>query len=244
MYFRARNVNMSDIESIEVNYEIESVVWESEDEELSKSEEKEEKQQQKEPEKSPEAVQSDSPKKGELMLPRVKSLVIPARHVSQTNRYVGIRAPYRYQVELQARDRKMLLFEAYNERCCVWQPNKGRLLLYIPQTKEHERHQEWYVYPALRIFPGKVNLIFNLELTPKVQPVFDGRSLRIDHNLVHVKYRANRRKGIKLTKGLLFGYLYVHELWEPHHATIDMGESQYCNMCERVGHTAMRCPRK
>jgi len=135
----------------------------------------------------------------------------------------------------------MILFESYNDRCCVWQPSKGRLLLYIPQTKDHERHKNWYVYPALRIFPGKANLNFNLELTPKAQPVFDGKSLCFRSNLLHVAYRLNRRKGVRLTKGMLFGYLYIHELWEPHSTNMDMGDSKYCPRCEQAGHTATFC---
>jgi len=253
---------MSDCENIEVIYETESVTWESDEEqmpleEVSKEEEKKEKNEEEEKTTEKEEACTDSPQelnfvspqkqdvnelnKQTMTLPRVKSVIIPG----PKNRYpqypVGIRAPYRYQIELRARNREMLLFESYSNECCVWQPTKGRLLLYIPRTVDHERSKNWYVYPALRIFPGRANLNFNLELAPKVKPVFDNKSLMFAESLMHVKYRPNRRNGVRLTKGMLFGYLYVNEVWEQFPSNMDMGASMYCPKCERVGHMATYC---
>jgi len=175
-----------------------------------------------------------------MILPRVKSVIIPGPRNRPPQYPVGIRAPYRHQIELRARNREMLLYEAYNDECCVWQPSKGRLL-YIPRTVDHERSKNWYVYPALRIFPGRASLSFNLELAPKVKPVFDNKSVMFAESLMHVKYRPNRRNGVRLVRGMLFGYLYINEVWEQFPSNMDMGASMYCPKCEKVGHMAMYC---
>jgi len=252
---------MSECENIEVIYETESVTWESDEEQmpLEDSTEEEKKEKNEEEEKTIEKEKSctDSPqelslsslqkqdineqKKQTMTLPRVKSVIIPGPRNRHPQYPVGIRAPYRHQIELRARNREMLLFEAYNDECCVWQPTKGRLLLYIPRTVDHKRSKNWYVYPALRIFPGRANLNFNLELASKVKPVFDNKSLMFAESLMHVKYRPNRRNGVRLTKGMLFGYLYVNEVWEQFPSNMDMGASMYCPKCEKVGHMATYC---
>jgi len=241
MCYRIRIVNMSDTESIEVIYETESVTWESEDEEPMKTEEAEKEKKEEEKEKEAETLCPDSPEKEAIKLPRVKSLIIHGPKIISPQYPVGIRAPYRHQIELRARNREMLLCESYSDQSCVWQASKGRLLLYIPRTTDHERSKNWYVYPALRIFPGRASLNFNLELAPKVKPVFDSKSLMFVEALLHVKYRPNRRKGVRLTKGMLFGNLYIHEMWEQYHTNMDMGVSLYCPKCEKVGHMAMYC---
>ena len=181
---------MENSETVEVIYETESVTWESEDEEIMKmEEERNEEKVEAETNKLPDCP--GSPEIKQITLPRVKSLVIPAP--SPPLHVVGIRAPYRHQIELRARDRGMILFESYNDQCCVWQPNKCRLLLYIPRSHDHERAKEWYLYPALRIFPGKATLSFNLELVPKLKPVFDEKSLIFGDHLLHIAYWPKRR---------------------------------------------------
>jgi len=190
IFHRIRVVNVENSETVEVIYETESVTWESEDEEIMKmEEERNEEKVEAETNKLPDCP--GSPEIKQITLPRVKSLVIPAP--SPPLHVVGIRAPYRHQIELRARDRGMILFESYNDQCCVWQPNKCRLLLYIPRSHDHERAKEWYLYPALRIFPGKATLSFNLELVPKLKPVFDEKSLIFGDHLLHIAYWPKRR---------------------------------------------------
>jgi len=65
--------------------------------------------------------------------------------------------------------------------------------------------------------------------------------LNFAENFLQVAYRRNRRNGIKLTRGALWGHLYVHELWEEYPTNQGTGESLYCPICERVGHTASNC---
>jgi len=253
---------MTECEDIDIVYETESITWESEEESMPSEEVTEEEEKREESEEKGKAIEkeeacADSPpehnlvltqkqdekeqKEQTMTLPRVKSVIIPGPRNRYPQYPVGIRAPYRHQIELRARNREMLLFESYSHECCVWQPTKGRLLLYIPRTVDHERSKNWYVYPALRIFPGRVKLNFNLELTPKVKPVFDNKSLMFAESLMHVKYRPNRRNGVRLTKGMLFGYLYINEVWEQFPSNMDMGASMYCPKCERVGHMATYC---
>jgi len=173
--------------------------------------------------------------------PRVQPLVIPGEHLKIPGRPAGMRPPYRYQLELQVRGRPLLLFEAYSSECCVWQPGKGRILLYIPRACRHERSKEWYVYPAMRLFPGQAKLMFNLELASKFKGVFDASTCNFAENFLQVAYRRARKKGIVMAKGILFGYLYIHELWEEHPANIHTGQSLYCPICEKVGHVASNC---
>jgi len=194
---------MEDLEISEVIYETESVTWESEEEEEAKKEE-ESKKEKTRTEKNETSDCPGSPEQKPVTLPRVKSLVIPAPRQKSPRQSVGIRAPYRHQIELRAQGRGMLLFESYNEQCCVWQPSKGRLLLYAPRSQEHERAKEWYVHPALRIFPGRAKLHFNLELVSRLKPVFDEKSLVFGDNLLHVMYRPKRQQGVKLLKGILW----------------------------------------
>jgi len=253
---------MAECEGIDIIYETESITWESEEESMPAEEIDEESKKGKEKEKErqvtkKEEVYNDLPqgpnlaptqtqdikeqKEQTIKLPRVKSVIIPRPRNRYSQYPVGIRAPYKHQIALRARDYDVLLFESYNHECCVWQPTKGRLLLYIPRTVDHERSRSWYVYPALRIFPGRVKLNFNIELTPKVKPVFDNKSLMVVESMIHVKYRPNRRNGVRLTKGMLFGYLYINEIWDQFPCNIDMGASMYCPKCEKVGHMAGHC---
>jgi len=172
---------------------------------------------------------------------QVQPLIIPGERLGIPGRPIGMRSPYRYQLELKVRDRPLLLLEAYSNEYCVWQPGKGRILLYVPRTCMHERTKEWYVYPAMRIFPGQARLIFNLQLTPKFRGAFDAGTLNFAENFLQVAYRRNRRNGIKLNRGTLWGHLYVHEFWEEYPTNQCTGESLYCPICERVGHTASNC---
>ena len=248
-------------EDIDLIYETESITWESEEEAMPAAEvvekdererESEEKLMRKEacensssgPDLAPTPAQDKKRSEEQnIRLPRVKSVIIPRPRNRYSQYPIGIRAPYKHQIALRARDYDVLLFESYNHECCVWQPTKGRLLLYIPRTVDHERSKNWYVYPAMRIFPGRAKLNFNLELTPKVKPVFDNKSLTIIESMIHVKYRPNRRNGVRLTRGMLFGYLYINEIWEQFPCNIDMGASMYCPKCEKVGHMATHCVR-
>jgi len=193
--------------------------------------------------------QTDSPEQNNTAISEVKAykklqvqpLVIPGERLGIPNRPTGMRPPYRYQLELKVRDRPLLLLEAYSNEYCVWQPGKGRILLYVPCTSIHERTKEWYVYPAMRIFPGQARLMFNLQLTPRFRGVFDASTLNFAENFLQVAYRRNRKKGAKLTRGALWGYLYIHEMWEEYPTNQCTGESLYCPICERVGHTASNC---
>jgi len=172
---------------------------------------------------------------------QVQPLIIPGERPGIPGRPIGMRSPYRYQLELKVRDRPLLLLEAYSNEYCMWQPGKGRILLYVPRTCMHERTKEWYVYPAMRIFPGQARLVFNLQLTSKFRGVFDPSTLNFAENFLQIAYRRNRRDGIKLNRGTLWGYLYVHEMWEEYPTNQSTGESLYCPICERVGHTASHC---
>jgi len=172
---------------------------------------------------------------------QVQPLIIPGERLEIPGRPVGMRSPYRYQLELRVRDRPLLLMEAYSNEYCVWQPGKGRILLYVPRTCMHERTKEWYVYPAMRIFPGQARLIFNLQLTPNFRGVFDPSTLNFAENFLQVAYRRSRKNGVKLKRKTLWGHLYVHEYWEEYPTNQCTGESLYCPICERVGHTASNC---
>ena len=190
---------------------------------------------------SPEQTNAASSKEKMCKKLQVQPLVIPGERLEIPGRPVGMRSPYRYQLELRVRDRPLLLMEAYSNEYCAWQPGKGRILLYVPRTCMHERTKEWYVYPAMRIFPGQARLIFNLQLTPNFRGVFDPSTLNFAENFLQVAYRRNRKKGVKLNRKTLWGHLYVHEWWEEYPANQSTGESLYCPICERVGHTASNC---
>jgi len=172
---------------------------------------------------------------------QVQPLIIPGERLEIPGRPLGMRPPYRHQLELRVRDRPLLLLEAYSNEYCVWQPGKGRILLYVPRTSMHERTKEWYVYPAMRIFPGHTRLMFNLQLTANFRGIFDPSTLTFAENFLQVAYRRNRKKGTKLKKGNLWGYLYIHEIWDEYPTNQYMGESLYCPICERVGHVASNC---
>jgi len=170
-----------DHETISVDVHYEEDILESDEEKNSdivKSDEENQMQPIKQID-SPEQKNAASSEEKMCKKLQVQPLIIPGERLGIPGRPIGMRAPYRYQLELKVRDRPLLLLEAYSNEYCVWQPGKGRILLYVPRTCMHERTKEWYVYPAMRIFPGQARLIFNLQLTPKFRGAFDASTLTL-----------------------------------------------------------------
>jgi len=231
-------------ETISVDVYYEEDLMESDEEKKSDTIKSEEEKLEQPVKKIDSPEQKDISNNEEKMCKRlqVQPLVIPGERLGIPGRPVGMCSPYRYQLELKVRNRPLLLLEAYSNEYCKWQPGKGRILLYVPRTCMHERTKEWYVYPAMRIFPGQARLVFNLQLTPKFRGVFDPTTLNFAENFLQVAYRRSRQRGIKLKRGALWGYLYVHEWWEEYPTNQYTGESLYCPICERVGHMASNCP--
>jgi len=120
---------------------------------------------------------------------------------------------YVSQFELMVHGQGLLLYETYYEQKCIWMTNKGCFKLYIPIRQVHARSNEWYVYPAARMFVGKRALCMNLDLNPKLRGVFSPQDIKWEENYLHIKYRHQRKKGVVLPAGMLLGHLYIHEPW-------------------------------
>jgi len=136
----------------------------------------------------------------------IEPLVIPAKQINKKQKYVS-------QFELVLHGRGILLCETYYDQKCIWQKNKGCLKMYIPIRQMHARSDEWYVYPAARLFAGEYPLCMNLSLNPKLRPVFSPRDIKLEENYLHIRYRKQRQKGIVLPAGMLLGSLYLNEPW-------------------------------
>ena len=139
--------------------------------------------------------------------PHVDPVVIPIKEtLNKKQKYIS-------QFELVLHGRGILLCETYYEQKCIWLMNKGCFKMYIPERQVHARSNEWYVYPAARMFPGKYELCINLELNPKLRSVFTSKDIKWEENYLHIRYRKQRQKGVVLPAGMLLGYLYINEPW-------------------------------
>jgi len=137
----------------------------------------------------------------------VKALIIPAKNINKKPLWVA-------QFELVRHGQGLLLCETYYDQKCIWQEDKGCLKLYIPQRQVHARSNEWYVYPAARLFVGESPLYMNLSLNPKLRSTFSARDIKLENNYLHVKYKQQRQKGVVMPAGMLLGSLYISEPWE------------------------------
>jgi len=132
----------------------------------------------------------------------------PVQSMNEKPKYVS-------QYELVSYGQGLLLCESYYEQTCVWLINEGCFKMYIPWREIHDRQKEWYRYPAARIFFGERPLCVNLELNKSLKGVFSNKDLKWEGNYLHMRYKKQRKKGIVLQKGMLLGYLYIHEPWFP-----------------------------
>jgi len=138
------------------------------EEELSKAICKEQfENEEEEPEVKNEKLHQEEP--SEMVLEKMDSLSEPT-HVDpvviSVNETMNKKQKYVSQFELVVHGRGLLLCETYYEQKCIWMVNKGCFKMYIPIRQMHARSNEWYVYPAARMFVGKHALCMNLELNP------------------------------------------------------------------------------
>jgi len=185
------------------------------EEELSKAISKEQfENEEEEPEVKNEKLHQEEP--SEMVLEKMDSLSEPT-HVDpvviSVNETMNKKQKYVSQFELVVHGRGLLLCETYYEQKCIWMVNKGCFKMYIPIRQMHARSNEWYVYPAARMFVGKHALCMNLELNPKLRAVFSPKDITWEENYLHIKYRKQRQKGVVLPAGMLLGYLYINEPW-------------------------------
>ena len=182
------------------------------EEELSEAIDKEQLEQQGEEEEGDEKLlQEEQNEKPEMDSLKEPSNVDPKEKSSLEIK--NIKSQYVSQFELMVHGQGLLLCEVYYAQKCLWMTDKGCFKLYIPMRQVHLRENEWYVYPAARMFIGKRALCMNLDLNPKLKGVFSTKDIKWEANYLHIKYRRQRRKGIVLPSGMLLGHLYIHEPW-------------------------------